>query len=132
MAERQLRGAQHPRNQIVLSPGRKPICQEIMINLVAHGKKMQYTNPNDPPLLTLAGCHPGWDDYLDLGETVNEMAHRLIAEDAQKGTEAAHGGCHPPTGGCKFYRADTTSRLSDGLSCHFPRRPLLDLHVTME
>ena len=88
--------------KIVLSPGRKPICQEIMINLVTHGKKMQYTNPNDPLPLTLAGCHPGWDDYLDLGETVNEMSHRLIAEDAQKGTEAPAVGATPQQEGASF------------------------------
>ena len=34
--------------------------------------------------LTLVECHPSWDDYLDLGESVNEMAQHLIEEDAQK------------------------------------------------
>ena len=34
--------------------------------------------------LTLAACHAEWDDYLDLTETVTEMAHRLIKEDRQE------------------------------------------------
>ena len=34
--------------------------------------------------MTLAACHPGWDDYLDLTETVTEMAHRLMKEDGQE------------------------------------------------
>ena len=35
------------------------------------------------PLLTLAVCHPGWDDFQDLGETVAEMSQHLIDEDGQ-------------------------------------------------
>ena len=34
--------------------------------------------------LTLAACHAQWDDYLDLTETVTEMAHRLMKEDRQE------------------------------------------------
>ena len=34
--------------------------------------------------LTLAACHAEWDDYLDLTETVTEMAHRLMKEDGQE------------------------------------------------
>ena len=34
--------------------------------------------------LTLATCHAEWDDYLDLTETVTEMAHRLMKEDGQE------------------------------------------------
>ena len=83
------------KGQVLMNPGGKPICQEITIVLVAHGKKMQYTDPNGPLPLTLAGCHPGWDDYLDLGDTVNEMAHCLIAEDTQKGAEAPAAGATP-------------------------------------
>ena len=29
-------------------------------------------------------CHPSWDDYLDLNETVTKMAHRLMEEDGQE------------------------------------------------
>ena len=34
--------------------------------------------------MTLATCHPGWNDYLDLTETVTEMAHHLMKEDGQE------------------------------------------------
>ena len=37
-----------------------------------------------PPPLTLVASPPSWDDYLDLGETVSEMAHRLMEEDANQ------------------------------------------------
>ena len=90
------------KGQIVMSLSGKPICQEIVILLVAHGKKMQYTDPNDPPPFTLAGCHPSWDDYLDLGKTINEMAHRLIAEDTKKGAEAPTVGTTPQQEGASF------------------------------
>ena len=72
--------------QAVLGQTGKTICQELTINLVAPGKKMQYTptDPGAPVLLTLVVCHPGWDDYLYLGKTVNEMAQHLIEEDAQQ------------------------------------------------
>ena len=90
------------KGQILLSQAGKPICQEIMITLVTNGKKMQYTNPNGPSPLTLAGCHPSWDNYLDLGETVSEMAHRLMMEDAQKGAAAPAAGATPQQEGSTF------------------------------
>ena len=46
----------------------KPLCQELLINLTGPLGKLEYT-PTDrghPPPLTLAACHPEWDDYLDL------------------------------------------------------------------
>ena len=64
----------------------KPLCQELLIHLTGPLGKLEYT-PTDrghPPPLTLAACHPGWDDYLDLTETVTEMAHRLMKEDRQE------------------------------------------------
>ena len=64
----------------------KPLCHELLINLTGPSGKLEYT-PTDrghPPPLILAACHPGWDDYLDLTETVTEMAHRLMKEDGQK------------------------------------------------
>ena len=36
------------------------------------------------PPWTLALCHPSWDDYLDLDETVTKMAHHLMEEDGQE------------------------------------------------
>ena len=64
----------------------KPLCQELLIHLTSPSGKLEYT-PTDrghPPHLTLAACHPGWDDYLDLTKTVTEMAHRLMKEDGQE------------------------------------------------
>ena len=64
----------------------KPLCQELLIHLTGPLGKLEYT-PTDrghPPPLTLAACHPGWDDYLDLTETVTKMAHRLMKEDGQE------------------------------------------------
>ena len=42
------------------------------------------TNRGHPTPLTLAACHAEWEDYLDLTETVTEMAHRLMKEDGQE------------------------------------------------
>ena len=64
----------------------KPLCQELLIHLTGPLGKLEYT-PSDrghPPPLTLAACCPEWDDYLDLTETVTEMAHRLMKEDGQE------------------------------------------------
>ena len=56
---------------------------------------MQYTNPNGPSPLTLAACHPGWDDYLNMGESVSEMAQHLMEEDTQQGAVAPTAGATP-------------------------------------
>ena len=64
----------------------KPLCQELLIHISGPSGKLEYT-PTDrghPVPLTLATCHPEWDDYLDLTETVTEMAHRLMKEDGQE------------------------------------------------
>ena len=64
----------------------KPLCQELTVNLAGPGGKMEYT-PTEwgcPTPLTLAASPPSWDDYLDLGETVTEMAHHLMEEDGQQ------------------------------------------------
>ena len=47
---------------------------------------MEYTSTERgvPAPLTLAAGHPGWDDYLDLGESVTEMAHHLMEEDGRQ------------------------------------------------
>ena len=64
----------------------QPLCQELIINLGALGAKLQYTSTGSGhvPPLTLAACHPGWDNYLDLNETVAEMAQHLMEEDEQQ------------------------------------------------
>ena len=74
----------HLSGKLVEGTTGKPLCQELLINLTGPSGKLEYT-PTDqghPPPLTLAACHPGWDDYLDL--TVTEMAHRLMKEDGQE------------------------------------------------
>ena len=38
---------------------------------------------------------PGWDDYLDLGETVTEMAHCLLEEDGQQAKMPPKAGTTP-------------------------------------
>ena len=64
----------------------KPLCQELLIHLTSPSGKLEYmpTDLGHPLPLTLATCHPGWDDYLDLTKTVTEMAHRLMKEDGQE------------------------------------------------
>ena len=72
-------------SKIVPGQNGKPLCQELTINLSSQGGKMGYTSTQQgcPLPLTLAVCHPGWDDYLDLNETVTEMANCLMEEDGQ-------------------------------------------------
>ena len=47
---------------------------------------MEYTSTErgHPTPLTLVASPPSWDDHLDLGETVNEMANHLMEEDGQQ------------------------------------------------
>ena len=60
-------------------------------------RKLDYmpTGTGHPPPLTLAACHPGWDDFQDLGETVAEMFQRLIDEDGQLEGAMPKGGTLP-------------------------------------
>ena len=48
-------------------------------------RKLEYTptGAEHLPPLTLVACHPGWDNFQDLGETVAEMSQRLIDKDGQ-------------------------------------------------
>ena len=76
----------HLSGKLVKETTGKPLCQELLINLTGPSGKLKYT-PTDrghPLPLTLATCHPGWDDYLDLTETVTKMAHHLMKEDGQE------------------------------------------------
>ena len=83
----------------VMVPGQtgKPLCQELTVNLAGPGGKMEYTSTERGRLtpLTLAVSPPGWDDYLDLGETVTEMAHRLMEEDRQQAKTPPKAGTTP-------------------------------------
>ena len=83
----------------VMVPGQtgKPLCQELMVNLAGPGGKMEYTSTErgHPTPLTLAASPPGWDDYLDLGETVTEMANHLMEEDGQQAKTLPKAGTTP-------------------------------------
>ena len=58
---------------------------------------MEYTSTErgHPTPLTLAASPSGWDDYLDLGETVTEMANRLMEEDGQQTKMPSKAGATP-------------------------------------
>ena len=53
------------------------------------------TGTGHPPPLTLVACHPGWDDFQDLGETVAEMSQCLIDKDGQLEGVTPKGGTLP-------------------------------------
>ena len=61
------------------------------------GRKLEYmpTGAGHLPLLTLAVCHPRWDNFQDLGETVAEMSQCLIDEDGQLEGATLKGGTLP-------------------------------------
>ena len=76
----------NPNGELVKGATGKPLCQELLIHITGLPGKLEYT-PTDrghPVPLTLATCHAEWVDYLDLTETVTEMAHRLMKEDGQE------------------------------------------------
>ena len=72
--------------ELVRGTSGKPLCQELLINLTGPLGKLEYMpiDRGHPLPLTLAACHAELDDYLDLTETVTEMAHRLMKEDGQE------------------------------------------------
>ena len=76
----------NPNGELVKGATGKPLCQELLIHLTGPSGKLQYmpTSQGHPTPLTLATCHAEWDDYLDLTETVTEMAHHLMKEDGQE------------------------------------------------
>ena len=84
-------------SEMVPGQTRKPLCQELTINLAGPGGKLKYmpTEQGHPPPLTLAACHPGWDDYFDITETVAEMANRLMEEDRQQAQMPPKAGTTP-------------------------------------
>ena len=58
---------------------------------------MEYTSTERGclPPLTLGASPPGWDDYLDLGETVTEMANSLMEENGQQEKMLSKAGTTP-------------------------------------
>ena len=84
-------------SKIVKGWNGQSLCRELEISLCAPGVKLEYTPTcvGHPAPLTLAACHPGWDDYLDLNETVAEMSQHLIDEDEQLEGAMPKGGAVP-------------------------------------
>ena len=58
--------------ELVKGTSGKLLCQELLIHITGPSGKLEYTptSRGHPPPLTLSTCHPEWDDYLDLTETV--------------------------------------------------------------
>ena len=114
----------NPNGEVITGPTGKPLCQELMISLADPGGKLDYmpTDQGRVAPLTLAACHPDWDDYLDLTETVTEMAHCLMKEDGQevatppkasttpKKKEATQGIAIPPNEGITWVPASEFPR----------------------
>ena len=101
----------------------KPLCQELLINLTSPLGKLEYTptgRGHQPPL-TLAACHPEWDNYLDLTETVTEMAHRLMKEDGQEVATPSKAGTTPKQKeAVKTIMAPVNEGIAWVASNHFP------------
>ena len=72
-------------SEIMVGRDGQPLCQELEVSLCSPDGKLGYTptGSGHPPPLTLAACHPGWDDYQDLSETLAEMSQSLLDEDRQ-------------------------------------------------
>ena len=83
--------------EIIPGQAGKPLCQELIISLGAQGAKLKYmpTSPGCVLPLTLAACHPGWDDYFDFNKTLTEMANCLMEEDGQQAGMAPKAGATP-------------------------------------
>ena len=108
-----------PNGELVKGVMEKPLCQELLIHITGPSGKLEYmpTDRGHPMPLTLAACHAEWDDYLDLTETVTEMAHRLIKEDGQEVATPpkTQGGHHSQEeGGCERPRAAGEHRYQLG------------------
>ena len=84
-------------SEIVKGQNRQPLCQELEISLSAPGVKLEYmpTHAGHMAPLTLVACHPGWEGYLDLNETVAEMSQCLIDEDERLEGATPKGGAVP-------------------------------------
>ena len=83
--------------KVVMAKNGQPLCQELEISLCSSSGKVSYTptGMGHAAPLTLAACHPSWDNYQDLGETVAEMSICLIDEDGQLEGVMPRGGTLP-------------------------------------
>ena len=81
----------------IVAKNGQPLYQELEVSLCSPDGKLDYmpTGVGHMPPLTLAACHPSWDDYQDLGETVVETSQRLIDEDRQLEGATPRGGTLP-------------------------------------
>ena len=63
--------------EIIVGWDGQPLCQELEVSLCSPDGKLGYTPTGAGylPLLTLVPCHPRWDDFQDLSETVVEMSN---------------------------------------------------------
>ena len=68
---------------VVCNRSGQPICQEIQINLGSPGSRIKYTHTGQGCMLplTVMVCAPGWEDYLNLGESLHQMVKRLLDEE---------------------------------------------------
>ena len=83
--------------KVIMAKNGQPLCQELEVSLCSPNGKLSYTTTGTghAPPLTLAACHPGWDNNQDLGETVAKMSQRLIDEDGQREGATPRGGTLP-------------------------------------
>ena len=83
--------------EVIVSQNGQPLRQELEVSLCPSGGRLEYmsTGAGHPPPLTLVVCHPRWDDFQDLGETVAEMSQCLIDEDGQLEGAMPKGGTLP-------------------------------------
>ena len=80
--------------EVIIGRDGQPLCQELEVSLCPPGRRLEYmpTGTGHQPPLTLAACHPRWDDFQDLGETVAEMSQCLIDKDGQLEGAMSKGG----------------------------------------
>ena len=83
--------------EIIIGWDSQPLCKELEVSLCSPNGKLGYTptGAGHLPPLTIAACHPGWDDFQDLSETVAEMSQCLIDEDGQLEGVTPKGGILP-------------------------------------
>ena len=85
--------------KVIVGRDGQPLCQELEVSLCPPppSRRLEYTptGAGHPPVLALVACHPGWDDFQDLGETIAEMSQRLIDEDGQLEGATPKGGTLP-------------------------------------
>ena len=83
--------------EVIVGQDGQPLCQELEVSLCPPSGRLKYTptGTGHLPPLTLVVCHPRWDDFQDLGETVAEMSQCLIDEDGQLEGVTPKGGTLP-------------------------------------